>query len=232
MVDAGADSRRLARGRRGHRIVRASQQARRPSDLARQAPFARPSPEYRYTVTEDDHDEPWLVLASTHGTATLKAGASLLEWARERRPAPRWIVELDPYQLPAWLRADDARSERPATPRPPIAVGSPMTLRDGKSSGSPGSLVSITPSNRWPAELLGSARSNARNSPGPTRLLVRRRRGTQAWAAALARWGPGGEVRRGETSRQVGEWRPGRVSRRAESTDVRQLLSKAIICWG
>jgi hypothetical protein len=68
-------------------------------------------PEYRYTVTEDDPDGPWLVLAGSHGPVTLEDGASFLEWAHESWPAPRWSVELDPNQLAAWLRADDARSE-------------------------------------------------------------------------------------------------------------------------
>jgi hypothetical protein len=55
--------------------------------------------EYRYTVTEHDVNRPWIVLGTSHGTVTLDEGASFFEWAGEHRPAPRWSVELDPWQL-------------------------------------------------------------------------------------------------------------------------------------
>jgi hypothetical protein len=59
---------------------------------------------YRYTVAEHDPDEPWIVLGISRGTVTLEDGASFFEWAAENWPAPRWSVELDPYQLATWLR--------------------------------------------------------------------------------------------------------------------------------
>jgi hypothetical protein len=64
--------------------------------------------EYRYTVTEHDPEKPWLVRGISHGTATLEDDASFFEWAAEHWPAPRWSVELDPYQLAPWMRSDAA----------------------------------------------------------------------------------------------------------------------------
>jgi hypothetical protein len=61
-------------------------------------------PEYTYTATEHDPDEPWIVLGISRGTVTPDDGASFFEWAHENWPAPRWSVELDPYQLARWLR--------------------------------------------------------------------------------------------------------------------------------
>ena len=61
-------------------------------------------PEYSYTVTEHDPEKPWLVRGSSRGTVTLDDDASFFAWARENWPAPRWSVELDPYQLAPWLR--------------------------------------------------------------------------------------------------------------------------------
>jgi hypothetical protein len=60
--------------------------------------------EYRYTVTEHDPERPWLVRGRTHGSVTLEDDASFFEWAHENWPAPRWSVELDPYQLAPWVR--------------------------------------------------------------------------------------------------------------------------------
>jgi hypothetical protein len=61
--------------------------------------------EYGFTVTERDPDRPWIVLDSEHRTVTLEDGVSFFEWSAEHWPAPRWTVELDPWQLsPAWPR--------------------------------------------------------------------------------------------------------------------------------
>lgn len=56
-------------------------------------------PEYRYTVTEHDPEQPWIVRGNQRGTVTLDAGASFFAWAAEHWPSPRWSVELDPWQL-------------------------------------------------------------------------------------------------------------------------------------
>jgi hypothetical protein len=56
-------------------------------------------PEYRYTVTEHEVERPWLVLGTSHGSVTLPDGTSFFEWAQENWPAPRWSVQLDPWQL-------------------------------------------------------------------------------------------------------------------------------------
>jgi hypothetical protein len=59
--------------------------------------------EYGFTITEHDPDRPWMVLATEHRTIKLPDGLDFFVWARERWPAPRWSVELDPWQLaPAW----------------------------------------------------------------------------------------------------------------------------------
>jgi hypothetical protein len=60
-------------------------------------------PEFGYTLTEHDLERPWMVLGSTHHTVTLDDVASFFDWAVDRWPAPRWTVELDPWQLlPEW----------------------------------------------------------------------------------------------------------------------------------
>jgi hypothetical protein len=56
-------------------------------------------PEYSYTVTEHDTDQPWIVLGRSHATVTLADDRSFFEWASEHWPAPRWSVDLDPWQL-------------------------------------------------------------------------------------------------------------------------------------
>jgi hypothetical protein len=61
--------------------------------------------EYSFTLTEHDLEHPWIVLGSEHRTITLEDGVGFFEWAREQWPAPRWTIELDPWQLsPAWSR--------------------------------------------------------------------------------------------------------------------------------
>jgi hypothetical protein len=52
--------------------------------------------EYGYTVTEHDAERPWIVLASEHQTVALDDGVQFFDWARERWPAPRWSIDLDP----------------------------------------------------------------------------------------------------------------------------------------
>jgi hypothetical protein len=59
-------------------------------------------------MVEHDLDEPWIVLGISRGTVKLEDGASFFEWAAEHWPAPRWSVELDPYQLAPWLRSHEA----------------------------------------------------------------------------------------------------------------------------
>jgi len=62
-------------------------------------------PDYSFTVTEHDPRRPWIVLSSEHRTVTLEGDTSFFAWAAEHWPAPRWRVELDPWQLaPAWPR--------------------------------------------------------------------------------------------------------------------------------
>lgn len=66
-------------------------------------------PEYSYSVTEHDQDRPWLVLGMSHGTVTLDDDVSFFEWAGEHWPAPRWSVDLDPWQLSRHLGASPRR---------------------------------------------------------------------------------------------------------------------------
>lgn len=63
------------------------------------------SREYRFTLTEHDSERPWIVRSQEHRAVSLDDGVDFFEWAHERWPAPRWKVELDPFQLsPAWPR--------------------------------------------------------------------------------------------------------------------------------
>jgi hypothetical protein len=56
-------------------------------------------PEYSFTVTEHDPDRPWIVHQSEHRTVNLSDDVSFFDWAHTQWPAPRWNVELDPWQL-------------------------------------------------------------------------------------------------------------------------------------
>jgi hypothetical protein len=58
-----------------------------------------------FTVTEHDAERPWIVRGQEHRTVTLGPKVSFFDWAAERWPAPRWMVELAPWQLaPPWPR--------------------------------------------------------------------------------------------------------------------------------
>ena len=61
--------------------------------------------EYGFTITEHNPDKPWLVLAREHRTVTLEDGVEFFTWAHEQWPAPRWTVDLDPWQLTTRGRA-------------------------------------------------------------------------------------------------------------------------------
>jgi hypothetical protein len=56
-------------------------------------------PEWSYTVTEHDPEQPWLVIGREPHAVTLDADENFFVWAHERWPEPRWSVELDPFQL-------------------------------------------------------------------------------------------------------------------------------------
>jgi hypothetical protein len=59
--------------------------------------------EYRFTITEHDADRPWMVLGSEQRTVKLPDGRDFFAWAHEQWPAPRWSIEVDPWQMtPAW----------------------------------------------------------------------------------------------------------------------------------
>jgi len=59
--------------------------------------------DFSYTTTEHDPERPWLVLGVSRGKVTLDDDVSFFEWAAEHWPAPRWSVQLDPWQLSgAW----------------------------------------------------------------------------------------------------------------------------------
>jgi len=67
----------------------------------------RSVPEFGFTVTEHDPQRPWIVLGQQHVTVQLDDGVEFFEWAAERWPAPRWTVELDPWQLTSgWSAAN------------------------------------------------------------------------------------------------------------------------------
>ena len=56
-------------------------------------------PVFRFTATEHDPKQPWIVLSRDRCTVTLDDGLRFFEWAREEFPPPRWSVEMDPFQL-------------------------------------------------------------------------------------------------------------------------------------
>ena len=58
---------------------------------------------FSFVVTEHDPERPWLVRAQDWHTVPLEDGVSFFEWAAEHWPAPRWTVELDPWQLAGTL---------------------------------------------------------------------------------------------------------------------------------
>jgi hypothetical protein len=55
--------------------------------------------EYGFTITEHDPDRPWIVLAIERRTVKLPDGRDFFAWVHEQWPAPRWSVELDPWEL-------------------------------------------------------------------------------------------------------------------------------------
>jgi hypothetical protein len=55
--------------------------------------------EYGYSVTEHDPERPWIVHGTEHHTITLENGVNFFTWAQKHWPAPRFSVELDPWQL-------------------------------------------------------------------------------------------------------------------------------------
>jgi hypothetical protein len=60
---------------------------------------------YAFTITEHDPNRPWVVVGRERSTVTLEDGLEFFAWVHEHWPAPRWSIELDPWQLaPAWPR--------------------------------------------------------------------------------------------------------------------------------
>lgn len=55
--------------------------------------------EYGFTITEHDPERPWMVLSSEHRTIKLPDGMDFSSWARDHWPAPRWSVQVDPWEL-------------------------------------------------------------------------------------------------------------------------------------
>ena len=51
----------------------------------------------RFMVHVAGNKRPWIVIGQGHRTVTLDAGLNFFEWAHEQWPAPRWTVELDPW---------------------------------------------------------------------------------------------------------------------------------------
>jgi len=56
-------------------------------------------PDYDYTVTEHDPEQPWIVVGTSHAQVALPDDVNFYAWAHEHWPAPRWSVQLDPWQL-------------------------------------------------------------------------------------------------------------------------------------
>lgn len=57
-------------------------------------------PSYTYSVTEHDPDRPWMVVGSTERyEIELETSEDFFKWANRTWPAPRFSVQLDPWQL-------------------------------------------------------------------------------------------------------------------------------------
>ncbi len=54
---------------------------------------------FSFTVTEHDHGRPWIVTGVEQRTVELEDAVEFFAWARERWPAGRFTVQLDPWQL-------------------------------------------------------------------------------------------------------------------------------------
>jgi hypothetical protein len=54
-------------------------------------------PTFAYTVTEYDLDKPWLAISTSHHQVELDDTRSFHEWASSHWPAPRYMVQLDPW---------------------------------------------------------------------------------------------------------------------------------------
>jgi hypothetical protein len=100
-------------------------------------------PDYSYTVTEHDPERPWIVVATRHGQVKLSDDASFFAWAHENWPAPRWSVQLDPWQLSHRLVRTDVdhhagKTERHNPRRPAQLVGLLLVWRFGLAVMGPG----------------------------------------------------------------------------------------------
>jgi hypothetical protein len=68
----------------------------------------RSMPSYTFVVTEHDPERPWIVLGRERQSVMLDDDVLFAVWAHEQWPAPRWSVELDPWQLGGqWLSGRD-----------------------------------------------------------------------------------------------------------------------------
>jgi hypothetical protein len=56
-------------------------------------------PVIRFSATEHDPSEPWIVLGTTQHTTELDEETDFFAWAAERWPANRFTVQLAPWQL-------------------------------------------------------------------------------------------------------------------------------------
>lgn len=55
---------------------------------------------YAYAVTDHDPDRPWIVVGEIrHLTVQLQDDRNFFEWAAREWPAPRYQVQLEPWQL-------------------------------------------------------------------------------------------------------------------------------------
>jgi hypothetical protein len=59
-------------------------------------------PVYRFTITEYDVDQPWLVVSTEHQRVELPPDVDFRAWASGQWPQPRYRFELDPGQSTGW----------------------------------------------------------------------------------------------------------------------------------
>ena len=65
-------------------------------------------PEFSFTVTDHDPERPWIVVGRESQTVELEDGVNFFEWAHAEWPAPRYSVELAPWELSPHQRSGDA----------------------------------------------------------------------------------------------------------------------------
>ena len=67
-------------------------------------------PDYRFTITEYDGDQPWLIVGPLRReTVELEDGEDFATWAAQAWPRPTFQVQLEPEPLGPWQGGSELR---------------------------------------------------------------------------------------------------------------------------